>query len=84
MVKIWDANRGTELFTLYGHNGAVLSVAISPDGKELVTASDDGTSRVYLLNLEDLVKLAHSRLTRSLITEECQKYLHMDACPAAP
>jgi len=80
-VKIWDAKTGTELLTLLGHTGRVTSLAISKDGTRLATASEDGTSRIYLLNLQDLVKLANTRLTRSLTTEECQKYLHLNACP---
>jgi hypothetical protein len=33
---------------------------------------------------DDLIALAKSRLTRELTTEECQQYLHVDACPAVP
>ena len=40
--------------------------------------------RVYELQMEDLVALANSRLTRSLTTEECQKYLHVEQCPLEP
>ena len=40
--------------------------------------------RVYALQMEDLVALAKSRLTRSLTTEECQKYLHVEQCPLEP
>jgi hypothetical protein len=31
-----------------------------------------------------VIALAKSRLTRTLTTEECLQYLHMDACPPAP
>jgi len=83
-VKIWDAGSGKELFTLFGHTGRVFDLAISPDGTRLATAGQDGISRVYLLNLKDLVNLARSRVTRTLTKEECQKYLHVNACPASP
>ncbi|HKY54192.1 MAG TPA: helix-turn-helix domain-containing protein [Anaerolineales bacterium] len=83
-VKIWDAESGEELLTLLGHTGWVFGLAISPDGTLLATAGQDGISRIYLLNLEDLVELALSRVTRLLTTEECQKYLHVEACPAVP
>jgi WD40 repeat protein len=82
--KLWDTKTGEELLTLFGHTGRVFSVAISPDGSRLATAGQDGNLRVYLLNTEDLVALARSRLTRSLTTEECQKYLHMEVCPSEP
>ncbi len=39
---------------------------------------------VYALRIDDLVALAQSRVAHSLTTEECQKYLHMEACPSAP
>ena len=60
------------------------SIAFSPDGFRLATGSRDGTVRIYALRLEDLIKIAQSRVTRSLTISECQKYLHQDACPATP
>ena len=38
-VKVWDADRGTELLTLKGHTDRVTSVAYSPDGERILTAS---------------------------------------------
>ena len=35
------------MLTLNGHSGAVWSVAWSPDGKRLATASDDQTAKVW-------------------------------------
>ncbi|MEP7136923.1 MAG: protein kinase [Chloroflexota bacterium] len=82
-AKIWDALTGRELLTLYAPN-ALTGVAFSPDGSQLAVASRDGTDRIYLLHIEDLIALAKSRLTRTLTLEECQQYLHLDACPVAP
>jgi len=42
----------------------------------------DHVVHVYELNIEDLIALAKSRLTRELTQNECQKYLHVEACPA--
>jgi hypothetical protein len=50
----------------------------------VATGREDGTIRLYAVKMEDLIALARSRLTRSLTTEECQKYLHVEACPALP
>jgi WD40 repeat protein len=46
-VKVWDAASGRQLVTLRGHTGPVYCVAFSPDGKRLVTGSQDGTLRVW-------------------------------------
>jgi WD40 repeat protein len=82
-AKLWDAMTGEELLTL--HTPEVLtSVAFSPDGSQLAVASRDGTNRIYLLKIEDLVGLAKQRVTRSLTNEECQQYLHVTSCSAAP
>ena len=43
-------NTGKEIRTLTGHSGAVLSVAISPDGKTIVSGSKDKTIKVWNLN----------------------------------
>jgi hypothetical protein len=40
--------------------------------------------RIYVLDTDDLVALARSRVTRPLTAEECQKYLHVDECPPQP
>ena len=43
IVRIWDANTGTLLFTLDKHSGSVNCVAFSPDGKLLASSGRDGT-----------------------------------------
>jgi WD40 repeat protein/class 3 adenylate cyclase len=83
-ARLWDAATGVEQFALTGQTGQVTGLAFSPDGARLATGSRDGTVRVYALRLEDLIKIAQSRVTRALTLEECQKYLHMQACPATP
>ncbi|MDO9302565.1 MAG: PQQ-binding-like beta-propeller repeat protein, partial [Anaerolineales bacterium] len=80
LAKVWDIPSGEEMFSLYGNTSNVFSVSFSPDGQTLATAGGDGTIRMYTLQLEDLVALAQSRVTRILTPAECQKYLHR-ACP---
>jgi WD40 repeat protein/transcriptional regulator with XRE-family HTH domain len=79
-AKIWDAYSGELLLTLYGSGEGINGVAFSPDGKFLATGGGEFL-RVYLTQLDDLVTLAKSRVTRSLTEEECLQYLHM-SCPA--
>jgi len=81
-TRIWDATNGQGLLTLTGHDGYIDTVSFSPDGKFLATGSfQDGTVRVYILDIMDVAVLARSRLTRSFTLEECQKYLHQITCP---
>ena len=44
-ASVWDLASGELKSTLEGHRGYVRSVAISPDGKTIVSGSDDGTVR---------------------------------------
>jgi WD40 repeat protein len=47
VVEIVDANDGTILRVLRGHQQAVNDVAFTPDGTHLATASGDGTARIW-------------------------------------
>jgi WD40 repeat protein len=79
-ARVWDAETGQPLLTLTGHTLGILDIAISPDGKHLVTSSQDGSIRFYVLPVDELIALAQSRLTRSLTKGECQQFLHMEEC----
>ena len=61
-----DAASGKELTLLRGHTSEVASAAFSPDGTRVVTASQDGTARIYACelcgSLNDLIALARTRI----------------------
>jgi WD40 repeat protein len=84
MVKLWAVTSGQELLTLTGHGAGVNAVDFSPDGRRLATASNDKTARVHALIVENLIALGRARVTRSLTSEECRKYLHLEKCPPTP
>ncbi len=88
-VRIWDAASGEELLTLSGHTKMVNNVAFSPDGRRLAAAVADGMTYVYVLDMEELMALACSRITRNLTEAEWETYLGRDVayrrtCPDLP
>jgi hypothetical protein len=56
--------------------------APATDGLRLVSVGREHMVQVYTLNVNDLIGVAQSRLTRVLIQDEYIKYLHVAQCPA--
>jgi len=65
---------------LNGHTGAVRDAVFSPNGRAVLTASMDGTARVFSCDVcgstAQLLALAHTRVTQSLTPVERRQYLH--------
>ncbi|MGD2159139.1 MAG: hypothetical protein PVG32_19835, partial [Anaerolineales bacterium] len=80
-AKVWEIPSGEPIATLYGHELNVTDVEISPDGEIVYTSCWDGLMRAFILDVDELIELAESRVTRSLTEEECQTFLHLDQCP---
>lgn len=84
--KIWEFETGRELITLPSTEAA----QFTPDGTRLIGVRRDDaalvshTVHVYALQLDELIALAKSRVTRSLTAEECEEYLHTATCPPVP
>jgi WD40 repeat protein len=48
LMKVWDPEAGGQpLHTLTGHSGAVYSVAVRPDGRQIATGGEDGFVRTW-------------------------------------
>jgi WD40 repeat protein len=81
-VRVWDALMGDELTSLRGHTERIRSARFSSDNRQIITASNDATARMYLTQVNDLIELARTRVTRQLTCNEKLKYLHEQAeCP---
>jgi class 3 adenylate cyclase/WD40 repeat protein len=77
-VRVWDLTTG-ELVAEFGGEligQAKHSAAFHPTLPHLVVATPPGQVRVYTLDLDELIEIARSRLSREMTAEECQLYLH--------
>jgi hypothetical protein len=52
--------------------------------KRLASAGDDRIVHVYAMDIEILISLARSRVTRNLTLDECRRYLHLEEVPPIP
>jgi WD40 repeat protein len=55
-IHLWDVEKGTEIAQLTGHTNNVNSLAFSPDGKWLVSGSDDRSAVIWDLASGDAVR----------------------------
>jgi WD40 repeat protein len=60
-IKVFDAASGGELFQMTGHRGPVRSIAYSPRGQYLASASDDGTAKIWDATNGKLVRTVAGR-----------------------
>jgi WD40 repeat protein len=81
-IKIWDVETGLLRITLPARR-EVLGLAYSPDGRYLA-AIGPGFVTVYMLDIEELIDEARSRLTRWWTESECAQHLDLEQCPPAP
>ncbi len=79
IAQIWEVLTGDVLLELPGHTDIISSAVFSPDGKRILTASKDGTARIFICEVcvseQDLLLLARERTTRELTCKERQQYL---------
>lgn len=81
-VRLWNAFTGKQQLEI---EGFVVGVDFTPDGKRLVAPKFESRGiQIIALDIDELVQIANSRLTRTWTYAECKKYLHSDECPESP
>jgi WD40 repeat protein len=88
-TRIWDLTTAKEALTLPLGGFGPLRLAFSPDGRYLLSSTAfrnalTFSTRALLMDPDELVALAESRLTRWLTADECQRFLHLEQCPPEP
>jgi WD40 repeat protein len=57
-VRLWDLRTGKLLGLCTGHKQSVWSIAFSPDGRTLATASDDSTLKLWnVATLQEVISI---------------------------
>ncbi len=76
-LSIWDLDKAQEIRCLEGHKGIIRSIVPSPDGKFLITGSDDQTVRVWdLSNHEEICCLqGHTHRVSSVAISADGRYV---------
>ena len=57
---------------------------MDPGRETLFPPESDGIIQVYAMDVDLLISLARSRVTRNLSPEECRKYFDRDDVPPIP
>ena len=82
-VRLWDATTAEEQLVSTATPTSGPPSHSVPTVRRLASVTGDGELRVWALDIDDLLSLARSRLTRELTDAECRAYIG-EGCPPAP
>jgi WD40 repeat protein len=81
-ARVWAAEGGMLLATLSGHSEGLTAASFSPTGDALITASSDGTARVWrLMPLQKLIDNARASHLSMCLTSEERRNSFLDPTP---
>ena len=80
-IQIWDRVSGTQLWSMEVVLTNLAQLAFSPNGTYLAVTTDNSPVRLYVMDIDLLLKLAADQMTRQLTHAECKRFFHLDACP---
>lgn len=80
-IRIWDLQTGMQLHRLQGHKNAVTSVAFTPDGRGLVSASRGGSMALWHWEQGEVVRSfsRHSRAVHAIAVSSDGRFA-LSAC----
>jgi WD40 repeat protein len=82
LVRIWDLSTGEPLQGI-PLEGQAQNVEFVDERHLLVTPNEGPDVYIMTVDVDELLEIARSRVTRDLTDEECRTYLHVDTCPPA-
>ena len=81
LVRIWDLRSGKPLQDL-PFDTPIENVEFLDNRHLLIAPANGPDVLIMTLDVDELLRIAHSRLTRGFTQEECRIYLHVDRCPS--
>ena len=79
-VRLWDARDGSLLQAISMGEDYGKAVAFTDD-RHVVVGTLNGLVAGLTFDIDELVRIGRSRVTRTLTDQECRTYLHLDTCP---
>jgi WD40 repeat protein len=84
-ARLWEVQTGREVRVFSSDHAVTLAVtAFSPDGRSILTASQDFTVLQWQTDLQDAIQLVCGLLSRDLTDEERKQYGIPNDGPTCP